>query len=362
MEGESPITSNNAETHQPPVKKRRGLAFWVATILACFFFVCTVVLLFSVTALLTFSRAFSPAEVGKEKKFIETVIEGVGEKKILIIPIAGIISNGDDDGLFYGTHDIVETVKRELEQAGKDDKLVAVILEIDSPGGGITASDMVYNYILKFKEKTKKKVVVYMKDVAASGAYYISMAADRIVAHQTTITGSIGVIMPLINIADLIEKYGVKDKSITSGSMKDIGSPTRPMSQEEEVVLKTIIDEMYMRFVTIISENRGMPVEEIKKLADGRVYTGKQALDNGLVDQLGYMDDAVSLTKELAGITEAQIIKYQRPWRLSDLLRAAASSALYTRRIEINVPYGPSKDFPKLMYLWTGYEYLLEKR
>ncbi|HLG28939.1 MAG TPA: signal peptide peptidase SppA, partial [Candidatus Brocadiales bacterium] len=238
----------------------------------------------------------------------------------------------------------------------KDDKLVAILLEIDSPGGGITASDTIYNHILKFKEKTKKKVVVYMKDVAASGAYYISMSADKIVAHPTTITGSIGVIMPLINIADLIERYGVKDKSITSGSIKDIGSPTKPMSEEEETVLKTIIDEMYMRFVTIISENRGMPVEEIKKLADGRIYTGKQALDNGLVDQLGYMEDAVNITKELAGVTEAQIVKYQRPWHLSDLLRAAASAALSARRIEINVPYGPSDGFPKLMYLWMGYE------
>jgi protease-4 len=138
--------------------------------------------------------------------------------------------------------------------------------------------------------------------------------------------------------------------------MKDIGSPTRAMSQEEEAVLKSIIDEMYMRFVTIISKNRGMSVEEIKKLADGRIYTGKQALDNGLVDQLGYMDDAISATKELAGITEAQIIRYQRPWRISDLFSAAASVALSTRKIEINVPYGPSRDFPKLMYIWTGYE------
>lgn len=357
MEENSPITNNSAVTHgQPPVSRGRGPVFWVATILACFFFACTVLLFVFVVMLFTFSRALTPVEAGKEKKFTETVIEGTGEKKILVIPVAGIISDDESGGPFYGRQGIVKTVKRELEQASEDDNIVAVLLEIDSPGGGITASDVVYNYILKFKEKTEKKVVVYMKDVAASGAYYVSMAADKIVAHPTTITGSIGVIMPLINIADLIEKYGIKDKSITSGAMKDIGSPTRDMSEEEETVLRSIIDEMYMRFVTIISENRGMTVEEIKKLADGRVYTGKQALDNGLVDQLGYMDDAVSVAKELAEITEAQIIKYQRPWRLSDLLRATASAVLSTRRIEVNVPFVPSNNFPKLMYLWTGYD------
>lgn len=356
-----PIT-NNVAANQPPVKRGRGPAFWIAAILACFFFLCTLTLFMAVTALLTFSRALSPIEEGKERRFTETVIEGAGEKKILVIPIAGIISDEDADGPFYGRRGIVELVRRELEQAGKDDKLVAILLEVDSPGGGITASDTVYNYVLKFKEKTKKKVVVYMKDVAASGAYYISMAADKIVAHPTTITGSIGVIMPLINITDLIERYGIKDKSITSGPMKDIGSPTRAMSNEEEIVLKNIIDEMYMRFVTIISENRRMPLEDVKKLADGRVYTGKQAFDNGLVDHLGYMDDAIAVTKELAGITEAQIIKYQRPWRLSDLLGAAASSVLFARRVEIDIPYGPLNDSPKLMYLWTGYEHLFERR
>ncbi|MGR3311240.1 MAG: signal peptide peptidase SppA [Candidatus Brocadiales bacterium] len=357
MEENPPMYKNSAETYpQPPVSRGRGPVFWIAIILACFFFACTVVLFGFVAILFTFGRALSLDDTGEERKFAETVIEGTGDNKILVISIVGIISNGDSGGLFRGRQSIVETVKRELEQAGKDDKLAAVLLEIDSPGGGITASDIIYNYILKFKEKTKKKVVVCMKDVAASGAYYISMAADKIVAHPTTITGSIGVIMPLINIEDLIERYGVKDNSITSGSMKDIGSPTRAMSQEEEAVLKSIIDEMYMRFVTIISENRGMSVEEIKRLADGRIYTGKQALDNGLVDQLGYMDDAISATKELAGITEAQIIRYQRPWRISDLFSAAASVALSTRKIEINVPYGPSRDFPKLMYIWTGYE------
>jgi protease-4 len=358
MEEENrPFTNTGSGMYgQPTVRRGRGPAFWIAIILACFFFACTVVLFISVTMLLTFGRALAPAEVGMEEDFAEMVIEGTGEKKILVIPIAGIISDEGSGGLFGSRQGVVETVKRELKQASKDDELVAVLLEIDSPGGGITASDIIYNHILRFKEETGKKVVVYMKDVAASGAYYVSMAADKIVAHPTTITGSIGVIMPLINVADLIEKYGVKDNSITSGAMKSIGSPTRAMSKEEEAVLRSIIDEMYMRFVTIISENRGMSVEEIKRLADGRIYTGKQALDNGLVDQLGYMEDAINATKELAEITEAKIIKYQRPWRLSDLLMATASAVLSTRSIEINVPYGPSRDFPKLMYLWIGYE------
>ena len=178
--------------------------------------------------LLIIKSALSPHEKeGKIEKLDETLIEGTGADKILIIPINGIITAQSSRKLFQETPSIVDSVKQQLEQARDDNGVKAVILEINSPGGGITASDIIYKEILEFKEKTNKRIIVSMQDVAASGAYYISAAADKIISHPTTVTGSIGVIMPLINIANLVEKYGIEDTSIESGNMKSIGSPLK---------------------------------------------------------------------------------------------------------------------------------------
>ncbi|MBI5307272.1 MAG: signal peptide peptidase SppA, partial [Planctomycetes bacterium] len=249
---------------------------------------------------------------------------------------------------------IVEVVKQHLNHAGKDTHVKAILLEIDSPGGGITASDIIYNNVIKFKTDTRKKVVVYMQDVAASGGYYIASAADAIVAHPTTITGSIGVIMPLINVAGLINRYGIVDNSITSGDMKDIGSPLKQMTPEETAILKGIIDEMYMQFVTVVSTGRNMDVEAVKKIADGRVYTGKQAQANGLIDQLGYLEDAIEVTKKMAGITTASIVRYERPYGLADLLGIMTNVIARKSTIKLDIPQFHEQDNSKPMYLWTG--------
>lgn len=338
------------------IKKVKGAGFWVAVGLASFFFLCTLSLFVLFIGSLVISKAFvAGSAAGGKKHVIETVIEGSGENKIAIISVKGILSNEPAESFFIEKPSIVEIVKQQLEQAAGDIHVKAVLFEVDSPGGGITASDIIYNQITKFKTDTKKKVVVYMQDVAASGGYYISSAADAIVAHPTTITGSIGVIMPLVNVAELINHYGIKDNSIASGNMKEIGSPFKPMTLEESAVLKNIIDEMYMQFVNVVSTGRKLDIEAVKNLADGRIYTGKQALGKGLIDQLGYMEDAISLTKKMAGLTEATIVRYETHHGLAELFGLMSGKLFQNNTIKLDFSQLHEKDDAKPMYIWNGY-------
>ncbi len=338
-------------------KKKSGVGFWISTSLAIFFFLCCIVLFISFMGLFVVKGALTTqVEDESSRKLTETVIEGSGTDKILLIPLKGVITGQSAKKFFQETPSIVDSVKQQLEQARNDTDIKAVILEINSPGGGITASDIIYKKVLEFKEKTNKKVIVCMQDVAASGAYYISAAADKIISHPTTITGSIGVIMPLINIANLVEKYGIEDNSIKSGDMKSIGSPLKKMSDAERKVLYDIVDEMYTRFVNIIAVGRNMKIEDVKKLADGRIYTGKQALDNGLVDQLGYIDDAIILAKSITGLSEAKIIKYKRMFNLAEIFEGSMENLFGNRTIKFSLHASADNDFPGFMYLWTGYQ------
>lgn len=339
------------------MKKRRGAGFWVAVGLASFFFLCTLLLFVLFIGSLVLSKAVITGATTKKamKHASETVIEGSGENKIAIIPIKGILSNESAEGLFIEKPSIVDIVKQQLEQAADDTHVKAVLLEVDSPGGGITASDIIYNQIIKFKAGTQKKVVVYMQDVAASGGYYISSAADTIVAHPTTITGSIGVIMPLINVAELINRYGIKDNSIASGNLKEIGSPLKQMTADEAAILKGIIDEMYMQFVTVVSAGRKLDIEAVKKIADGRIYTGKQAFEKGLVDQLGYLEDAIAITKKLAGLTEATIVRYEKHYGLADLFGLMSKKLLLNNTIKLDISQLQEQGDTRPMYLWNGY-------
>ncbi|UJS21808.1 MAG: signal peptide peptidase SppA [Candidatus Brocadia sp.] len=338
------------------IKKSRGAGFWVAVGLASFFFLCTLLFFILFVGSLVLNKALvTSTSLSARKHVEETVIEGSGESKVAIIPIKGILSSESAEGIFLEKPSIVEIVKQQLDQAADDTQVKAVLLEVDSPGGGITASDIIYNQITKFKTETQKKVVVYMQDVAASGGYYISAAADAIVAHPTTITGSIGVIMPLINVAELINRYGIKDNSIASGNLKEIGSPLKQMTADEADVLKGIIDELYLQFVNVVSTGRNMDLEAVKKIADGRIYTGKQALEKGLVDQLGYLEDAITLTKQLAGLTEATIIRYEKHYGMADLLGLTSNKLFQQNTIRLDISQLQDQSDTRPMYLWNGY-------
>jgi len=204
-----------------------------------------------------------------------------------VVPIEGIISDS-------------EAIVEQLQQFADDQRVRAVVLRINSPGGGVAPSQEIYQAVLELKKK--KKVVVSMGAVAASGGYLIAVAADRILANPGTITGSISAVMHYANVEELMKKIGVSSHVIKSGKFKDIGSPTRKMTAEEQTLIQGIVDDIYDQFVQVIAKNRKIPLEEVRQIADGRVFSGRQAKERRLVDGLGGFQDAVMLAGRLAGL------------------------------------------------------------
>lgn len=246
----------------------------------------------------------------------EKVIGGEGDAKVLLIDISGIITDTDrKDGLFSTKQNMTARIREELDKASEDEDVKAVVLRIDSPGGAVTTSDIIAHEIRMFKDKKKVPVIAELMDVAASGGYYIAASSDRIIAHPTTVTGSIGVVAFSVNASGLLEKVGIANQTIKSGDKKDIGSPLRPMTADERMILQSIIDDLYDRFLDIVMDGRkgSFTREELKKIADGRVFTARQALDLKLIDEIGYLDDAIEAAKSKAGVKEARVVTYSHP-------------------------------------------------
>ncbi|MDP2853628.1 MAG: signal peptide peptidase SppA [Smithellaceae bacterium] len=206
--------------------------------------------------------------------------------KIGVVPIEGVIS----DSL---------KITEYIDEFGKNSSIVAVVVRIDSPGGGVAASQEIYDAVVALKKK--KKVVVSMGSVAASGGLLIACAGDKIVANPGTITGSISAIMQFANLEELLKKVGVKSSIVKSGQYKDIGSPMREMTPEERIIIQELVDDIYNQFIDVIVRDRKMTREQVVAIGDGRVFTGRKALEYGLVDQLGDMAAAAKLAGELAG-------------------------------------------------------------
>jgi protease-4 len=251
--------------------------------------------------------------LGKESMEEVTLIPSRAPHKILLLDISGVIGVIGHPGLFPSRDgNILSRVFYRLEQAAADPQVKGIILRLDTPGGEVTASDILYNEILQFRAKTGIPVVALMMGLSTSGGYYIASACDFILAHPSTITGSIGVISIFPNIEELFDKVGVKMTVIKSGQMKDSGSPFRGMSEEETAVFQEIVDGFHDNFVRAVISVRGDKLSEAKlrSLADGRIYTAPQALDAGLIDAVGYFSDALGKTLELAGVAEAGVVAY----------------------------------------------------
>ncbi len=284
----------------------------------------------------------------------EHKVSGTGKDKVLLMDVSGVISSENKDG-FYSSPGMLATVKEELERATKDERVKAVVLRINSPGGTVTASDIIYHELKTFKTSRKIPIVASIMDVGASGGYYIAAAADTVLAHPSSVTGSIGVIMLTVNARGLLEKVGVETNAVTSGPRKDMGSPFRAMLPEERAIFQGVIDGFYQRFLQVVQEGRpGLNGETVKKLADGRIYSGEQAKASGLVDDIGYLDDAIELAKKKAGLTEARVVTYRRPGEYqnnvySRLVAPAPSLASLANIDLLSVVRGGS---PQFMYLW----------
>lgn len=239
---------------------------------------------------------------------------------VALIRVEGVILSGEGSAFGEGGAYARDVIAK-INQANDDDNVKAIVLAVNSPGGGVVASDEIYNAL----KAVEKPIVVMMGDLAASGGYYISMAADWIIANPNTLTGSIGVISEFPNAEGLLEKVGVEFVVITSGPRKDVGSPYREMTEAEQAYWKAIIDEAYEGFANIVAEGRDLPLAEVKEIADGSIYTGRQALELGLVDELGYEADAIAKAAELGGITgEPDIIEYENTPTFFDLMSSAA--------------------------------------
>jgi len=245
----------------------------------------------------------------------EKVVDGEGDRKILLVDVTGIISEEKRRKLGLREEvSMVDEFRESLKKAGGDKKIAGLVIRINSPGGTVTASDILHHEILEYKKKTGVRVVACMMDVAASGGYYVATAADEIVAHPTTITGSIGVIAMKFNVQGLFGKIGVESRAIKSGDMKDMLSPFRPATAEEITIVQTIIDQMNGRFIDVIVEGRKpLPRDTVVKLADGRIYTAGQALDHKLIDRVGYLDSTLDGLKKSLNLDKASVIMYYRP-------------------------------------------------
>jgi protease-4 len=250
------------------------------------------------------------------RPLVEETVEGKGWDKVLLLDLSGLLAE-DAPGFSLGTPPprvpLLARVREELRKAEEDDRIRALVVRINSPGGTITASDILHREIQAFKARRKIPVVAAIMDVGASGGYYVALAADTIVAHPTTVTGSIGVVMLTVNAQGLLEKIGVTPLAIKSGDKKDAGSPFRGLTEEERAIFQSVIDEMHGRFVRLIAQSRRLPEERVRGIADGRIYTAQQALALGLVDRVGYLDDAVEAARRAAGVETARVVMYHRP-------------------------------------------------
>ncbi len=273
------------------------------------------IFLFAVLAFLFNGCAVTIPLLPKTEPLKERIVDGEGDRKILIVDVSGVIS--DEKKRSIGLREEaspVDVFRESLKKAADDKKIAALIVRINSPGGTVTASDIIHHEILEYKKKTGVRVVACMMDVAASGGYYVATAADEIVAHPTTITGSIGVIAMKFNVQALFGKIGVDTETIKSGDKKDMLSPFRPATPDEIKIAQAIIDQMNGRFIDVIVEGRrSLPREAVVKLADGRIYTARQALDLKLIDRVGYLDTAIDGVKKSLNLDKASVIVYYRP-------------------------------------------------
>ena len=285
----------------------------------------------------------------------EYTLQGKEMGKVLVIPIRGIISDAPRRQFITTWPSMVQEIVSQLRKAEDDPEVKAVLLKIDSPGGSVIASDLIYNEIMAFKQRKKAKVVAAMMGVAASGGYYIALPADFILAHPTTVTGSVGVLFLNPNVSGLMEKIGVDVNVSKTGENKDMGSPFRQATEEEQGIIQDIVDRLGAQFLDHIAEHRKLEPNRLKEISSARIYLADDALKLGMVDSIGYLDEAVSRAKKLADLPEdAKVVVYRRTEYPDDNLYNTSIS-----RYEGRSPSIISLELlPSFSELQTGFYYL----
>jgi protease-4 len=290
---------------------------------------------------------FLKVNIGEEvEPLTEKAIGGKGRDKVLVLDISGIIMGGETGSPLSDRKKpgLISRVREALDRARQDARVKAVVLRVNSPGGGVTASDILYHELKTFKQETGVTLVAHIMDVGASGAYYAALAADAITAQPTSVTGSIGVIMYRVDATGLMQKVGIQTVEIVSADKKGIGSPFRPLSDDERKIFQGLIDSLYGRFTGLVAEERRMTPDAVKKMADGRIFTSREAQEGGLIDGIGYLEDAIELAKKKAGLPEAKVVTYLRPGEYRN--------NIYSMNL-INIDLGDLADpGAKFLYLW----------
>lgn len=243
----------------------------------------------------------------------EYTLQGKAEGKVLLIPVKGIISDETKRDFLRSKPGMVQEIVSQLRKAEKDSAVRTVVLKIDSPGGSVTASDVLYHEISAFKKRTGKKIVVAMMNITASGGYYMALPADVIFAHPTTVTGSIGVVFLQPKVTGLMKKIGVEVDVNKSGKNKDMGSPFRPTTAEEKQIIQELIDKLGKRFLDLVARHRMLDKIRLSKISTARLYLADEAQRLGLVDRIGYISDAMLEAKRLGGLPpDAKVVVYRR--------------------------------------------------
>lgn len=329
---------------------------WIALGIAAGLFFVSVIVNFATSALKgDFTSAWEEV-LSMDSTLNEEVLDtGSSGDRIAVLEVNGVIQDtGGASSLFESAGYNHQSFLEQLDAVEKDDTVKGVILKVNSPGGGVVESAQIHKKLEEIKKDTKKPIYVSMGGTAASGGYYISAPATKIFASKETLTGSLGVIMQGINYSELAEKYGVDFVTIKSGPYKDIMSPTREMTDEERDILQSMIDNSYEGFVDVIASGRDMSEEQVKKIADGRIYDGQQAKEVNLIDEFGYYEDTVEAMKKDYKLKDAEVFRYSSGDSFAGLFNMGAKKMIGGDMEATALAKVLSQpNAPRLMYLYS---------
>ncbi|MEA3226314.1 MAG: signal peptide peptidase SppA [Planctomycetota bacterium] len=305
------------------------------------------------------SRAFHVQLVPTDQRLKETQIQrdkGLFiSDKIAVIDVDGLMVNRRRSGLMRTGENPVSLFLEKLDKAAADPSVKAVVLRLNSPGGTVAASDIMHHRLLEFKRKTGKPVIACVLGLGCSGAYYLACGCDRIITQPSGVTGNIGTIFQTFSVAGTMEKIGVKAVTIKSGKLKDMASPLHDLSEDERQVLEGVIDDLYQQFLDVVRQGRpDLGEQKIRDLADGRVFTAKQALHEGLIDKVGYLTDGIEWAREMAGVDKAKVVIYHRPssYKPNAYGLATANMKGLGPLINVELPDWLASGESQFLYLW----------
>lgn len=273
--------------------------------------------------------------------------------KVAIIEVEGMLLDDRSGGILQPSENPLSLFIQQLNQAADDDSVKAVVLRVNSPGGSVTTSDVMYDALERFKNKTHKPVIASAQEVAASGAYYVSCGADKIIVNPTSIVGSIGVIFESFDFQDTLDRLGAREVSVKSAPLKDMGSPYLHLTPEARQIMQNMVDEYFARFKNVVVTSRGIKdPATLKLVTDGRVFSGERAVELGLADQSGRLDDAIELARQMGHAPGAEVVMYKRPYGYSGSIYAEMPAPV-PRSSDINLKLPMSDWLPSgFYYLW----------